>query len=275
MRVFAPTGTPGMVQVIVGNAAVEITRGDISLDFVAQKSSIDARPMLYISTLSGTASVIQNGAGASPMRIPLYQNETVMLDVQTTLAVVTRNPLNQETVAFWSRNGFKQAGIGTAPQLAAAAGPAPMYPFAETNNSLMIPTSIPSGVPVHGPAGTMVKPSRTEDIDFGIAAGNTFSGSNGLGIRETAPENIGRKVLSATELSKKSPDGMSIELKNVGTMVGIVLTVLGAGIQSFSHIAGDGVFGAEVNNQVFLYSYAPIALGITSLLASYFYKYDG
>jgi hypothetical protein len=262
-----------MVQVIVGNAAVEITRGDVSLDFVSQKNSIETRPMLYISTLSGTAFVVQNGAGISPMRIPLNQNETVVLDVQTTLAIITRNPLNQETVAFWSRNGFKQAGVGATPQLAAAGGSSPVYPSAENNNSLMIPASTPSSPPVHGPAGTMVTPSKAEDIDFGV--GTTFSGANGLGIRETAPENIGRKVLSATELSKKNPDKMSVELKNVGTMVGIVLTVLGVGIQGFSHVAGDDIFGASVNNQIFLYSYAPIALGVTSLLASYFYKYDG
>jgi hypothetical protein len=244
MRIVNP-GNNGTVTIQVGNAAIEFSRGDLALDFAVIPGSSNKQPQLQVSTLSGTAQVVSSAASPGAPRTPLYENETVTFDVTTRLAVITRQPLNQEIAAYWSRNGFRQAGLSPHSTYLAQGGQ--------------------SALPAIGayPAGT--NPSSLG----GPAQPNYSSGSSaGQKSREaTAADSI-----RTADVDLMSNENATITVKNGGVFWGAIITAVGVLGQSVSHYNMFGL-NESANDKLFAFSYAPIAAGLITLVATYIYLY--
>jgi hypothetical protein len=251
MRIVNPD-TKGTVSVQAGNALIEISRGDMALDFAVIPGSANRQPQLQVSTLSGVGQVVSSVASPGAAKTPLYEHETVIFDVTTRLAVITRQPLNQEIAAYWSRNGFRQ--VGTSPQPVLAQGNRPTLPAlgsypggtsASTGGVPRLPAStgqtfdysgFPSDSYSSDPSATQTDPNRQFDID----------------------------VLSA--------DRATVRPKNNGVLIGTILTSFGVLAQTLCHYDALG-FAPGVNDTVYAVGFAPIALGLITFIATYIYSY--
>jgi hypothetical protein len=236
MRIMNPTSN-GTVTIQAGNAAIEFASGDMALDFAIIPNSINKNPQLQVSTLSGTAQVVSAVASPGGAKTPLYEHETVIFDVTTQLAVITRQPLNQEILAYWSRNGFRQAGMTPQSSYLAQGGqpsqsPLPAlgaYPATTNTGTFGTPASLPRSVPVASP----VQPSG---------------------------------------LSRMSSDRATLALKNSGVFWGMMFTAVGILAQSVAHYNLLGL-DEDLKENVFAFGYAPIGIGVITLVATYMYIY--
>jgi hypothetical protein len=229
--------TKGTITVQVGNAAIEISRGDMALDFAVIPGSANKQPQLQVSTFSGAGQVVSSVASPGAAKTPLYEHETVTFDVTTRLAVITRQPLNQEISAYWSRNGFSQ--VRTPPQSVLAQGNRPSLPASGT---------YPAGINPAPVGGTPSLPfPLSEQID-------TVAGFEGF------------------DFDVMSNDRATIRPKNNGVLLGTILTAVGILAQTLIHY---DVLGLDENTAKTAYavSFAPIGFGLVSLVSSYIYSY--
>jgi hypothetical protein len=239
----------GTVTIQAGNAAIEFVRGDMALDFAVIPGSANKQPQLQVSTLSGTGQIVSSVASPGAAKTPVYEHETVILDVTTRLAVVTRQPLNQEITAFWSRNGFRQ--IGVAPQSTyLAQGNTPSMPALGAYTAANL---APSSVLPPAPNAT------------GQAA-NLASSS----VLPPAPNGVG-------QAGGIVPEGMSSEKatiapKNHGILIGAILTVAGIAVQGLAHYNVLNL-GTDDANMMYAAGFAPIGFGLIALAATYQYFY--
>jgi hypothetical protein len=225
-------GSNGTVTVQAGNAAIEFSRGDLALDYAVIPGSANRHPQLQVSTLSGTAQIISSVASPGAARMPVYEHETVIFDVTTRLAVLNRQPLNQEIAAYWSRNGFKQAGMA----------PHSTYLAQGTRSSLP-----PLGAyPASSLAGAEPQAER-------------------LPIDGNGPNYDADVVWMSADKATLGP-------KNGGILWGTLFTTLGILTQSLIHYDVFG-FDTATNDQVYAFSYASIAAGLITLIATYAYSY--
>ena len=275
-------GGGGTVTVQAGNAAIEIGRGDIALDFMVIPGSSNRQPMLQISTLSGTASVTASAAASSgATRTPLYEHETVSFDVTTQLAVINRQPLNQEITAFWSRNGFRQAGTAGGTMLAQAPART-TQPALNTYQEPFIPrTALPTLGAYQEPvqqnyrAASPAAPSSVvlvpvvETGDSGQPKQAYRSGTPGINMGQTMTDDL----LYATDLTPMNNERATMQIKNGGVLAGTILTALGIAGQGLAHFNPLG-FDGDTADKIYLFSYAPIGAGIITLIATYFYLYS-
>jgi hypothetical protein len=243
----------GTITIQAGNAAIEFNRGDLALDFAVIPGSSNMQPQLQVSTLSGTAQVILSVATPGAPRMPLYQHETVILDVTTRNAVINRQPLNQEIAAYWSRNGFRQAGMSPHSTYLAQGGGQ-------------------SALPVLG-----AYPVGTNPASFGSPAqSNTYSGvpnstmSNQLPLGAT-PATVANSI-NMSDIGMMSREKATLAVKNRGVLWGTIFTAVGILGQSLAYY---NVFGLEsdTNDKIFEASYAPFAIGLVTLIGTYIYLY--
>jgi hypothetical protein len=239
----------GTVTIQSGNAAIEFVRGDMALDFAVIPGSANKQPQLQVSTLSGTGQIVSSAASPGAAKTPIYEHETVIFDVTTRLAVVTRQPLNQEIAAFWSRNGFRQIGLtphstylaqGNTPSMPALGA----YPAANLAPSNTFPSASNSAGQTTRGAPLTVLPSATESI-----------GQPG----EFVLEGIGK-------------DKATIASKNGGVLLGTILTVTGIAVQSLAHY---NVFNLLPDHAGLMYvgGFVPITFGFIAFIATYQYLY--
>jgi hypothetical protein len=236
-------GGSGTVTIQVGNAAIEFSRGDLALDFAVIPGSSNKQPQLQVSTLSGTAQVVSSVASPGSARTPLYEHETVTFDVTTRLAVINRQPLNQEIAAYWSRNGFRQAGMS--PQSTYLAQGSPLLALGAY------------------PAGTNSFGSPSQSMPNFNTTGNA--------VRPATPITAANPI-RLSDVDPMSNENATISVKNGGVFWGTIITATGILGQSLAHYNVLGL-ESDVNDKVFAFSYAPIAAGIVTLIASYIYLY--
>jgi hypothetical protein len=228
----------GTVTIQVGNAAILFGRGDLALDFAVIPGSSNRQPQLQISTLSGTAQVVSSVASPGAARTPLYEHETVTFDVTTRLAVINRQPLNQELVAYWSRNGFRQAGMSPHSIQLAQGSPLPTFGAYPVSN--LSQSEAPLNTAGNGPSIASVP-----------AAANS---------------------IRLSDFDSLSNEKATISVKNGGVLWGAIITAVGILGQSLFHYDAFGL-DSDFNDKMFAISYAPIAAGIVTLIASYAYLY--
>jgi hypothetical protein len=100
------------VSVQAGNGAVYFQKGDFGLDFIVHQSvlpigAVYNQPYLRFYAFSGSASL---GILNTDTDVPLVQvaeNESVSLELFTPLSLVQRNPIDAESIDFWSKNNFR------------------------------------------------------------------------------------------------------------------------------------------------------------------------
>jgi hypothetical protein len=229
----------GTVTIQAGNAAIEISRGDMALDFAVIPGSANKQPQLQVSTLSGAGQVVSSVASPGAAKIPLYEHETVIFDVTTRLAVITRQPLNQEIAAYWSKNGFRQAG---------------------TTQQSALAQRTRSSLPALGasyPAGTNLAPG-------GIPAQPV-----------SASQNLANQMdpVSGFDFDVMSSDRATIPPKNNGILIGAILTAAGILAQAVGHYNLLDL-DTEVADKMYAFGFAPIAFGLVTFIASYAYEYS-
>jgi hypothetical protein len=257
-------GISGTVSVQAGNALVDFSRGDIAFDFAVIPGSANRNPQFQVSILSGSAQVVPSVGSPGAAKMPLYEHETVLLDVTNRLAILTRQPLNQEIAAYWSRNAFRQAGMPTqSTQIAQSAAPQVVrgsqstlptlgasYP-ATTNYAPIIPISVDS----------LVNDNGTEQ---GTSASND---PNQYMMAPTAA-----RPLAAGKSVALSGARATIPPKNSGVLMGAILTAVGVLGQSVAHY-NMFALDSDTVDKVYMVSYAPLGIGIVALVASYLYSY--
>jgi hypothetical protein len=230
----------GTVTVQAGNAAIEVSRGDMALDFAVIPGSANKQPQLQVSTFSGAGQVVSSVASPGTAKIPLYEHETVIFDVTTRLAVITRQPLNQEIAAYWSKNGFRQ--VGTAPQGTLAQRTQPVLPALGAY-----------------PAGTNTLPARP------VSASQNFDASSFPLTDQTGS-------VSGFDFEILNSDQATISPKNNGILIGAILTVAGVLTQAIGHYDLLDL-DVEIADKVYTAGFAPIAFGFVTFIASYIYSY--
>jgi hypothetical protein len=268
------SGGNGTVTIQAGNAAVEFSRGDLALDFAVIPGSANTQPQLQVSTLSGTAQVVASAASPGATRTPLYEHETVTFDVTTRLAVINRQPLNQELAAYWSRNGFRQAGMSPHSNYLAQGGNQP------TASSSLPPLG---AVPAIGayPAGaspvSFGTPAQSQPVPAApnyTSAGNPYGNTAGNAgqAREAVPV-LAANAIRPSDIGAMSNDKATISVKNGGVLAGAILVAVGIIAQGLAHY---NVFGldSDMQDKLFTFSYAPISGGIITLIGSYVYLYQ-
>jgi hypothetical protein len=208
-------------------------------------------------------------------KIPLYEQETVLFDVATRRAVITRQPLNQEIAAFWSRNAFRQTGTPAQSTHLAQGGHASLpalgaYPVGTTSTPRAGIPALPvssgqsnvdySGYP--GYPGYSGVPSSGFPTD-GVPSGGAFQ-SPQTNPKDTAFRGANFDVMS-TERATLRP-------KNNGIIVGTLLITAGILMQAVGHY---NVLGLETDiaDVVYLGGYAPVAFGLVTLIGTYIYSY--
>jgi hypothetical protein len=237
----------GMVTIQIGNAAVEFSRGDLALEFAVIPGSTVTQPQLQVSTLSGSIQV-SSGMAAGATKVICNEYETVTFDVTSRLAVLKRQSLSQETVAYWSRNAFRQAGMSPHSTYLAQGGGQPSLPAIGAYPAGMTPA------PFSG---------------SGQPSGNSSDPFNQL--RATPAVPVTPTPTLGTE--RLSDMHATISVKNGGVFWGAVITAVGILAQNLSHY---GVFGLDddTNDKVYMLSYVPITAGLITLAATYSYLYN-
>jgi hypothetical protein len=245
MRIVNPD-TKGTVTVQAGNALIEIYRGDMALDFATIPGSANKQPQLQVSTFSGAGQVVSSVATPGAAKTPLYEHETVIFDVATRLAVITRQPLNQEITAYWSRNGFRQ--VGAAPQNVLVQGTRPT-------------------LPALGAYPVGATPASSGDV-----SGQSTSTGFPTSTQTSVPGVTRRDPIKGFDYDVMSDARATIPPKNNGVLVGTLLAAGGVLLQALSHYEVLGV-AQDVSDTMYAVGYAPIALGIVVLVATYAYSY--
>jgi hypothetical protein len=243
----------GTITVQAGNAAIEISRGDMALDFAVIPGSANKQPQLQVSTFSGAGQVVSSVASPGAAKTPLYEHETVIFDVTTRLAVVTRQPLNQEIAAYWSKNGFRQ--VGTTPSSVLAQANRPLLPALGTYSAGT--NSVPVGAVSARPV------SVNQQFD-----------SSGFPSGSTSPVPLANTVeaISGFDFDVMSSERATIPPKNNGILIGTILTAAGILMQSIGHYNVLNL-DADTAEQVYAVGFAPFAFGIITFVATYIYSY--
>jgi hypothetical protein len=238
----------GMVTIQIGNAAVEFSRGDLALEFAVIPGSTVTQPQLQVSTLSGAIQV-SSGMAAGATKIICNEYETVTFDVTSRLAVLKRQSLSQETVAYWSRNAFRQAGMSPHSTYLAQSGGQPSLPAIGAYPAGMTPA------PFSG---------------SGQPAGNSSDPFHQLRATPAVPVT---PVPTIGGIERVSDMQATISVKNGGVFWGAVITAAGIFMQNLAHY---GVLGLDddMNDKVYMLSYVPIAAGLITLAATYSYLYN-
>ncbi|MDR0638763.1 MAG: FecR domain-containing protein [Spirochaetaceae bacterium] len=247
-------GNKGTITVQAGNASIEISRGDMALDFAVIPGSANKQPQFQASTFSGAGQIVSSVASPGSAKIPLYEHETVIFDVTTRLAVVTRQPLNQEIAAYWNRNGFRQ--VGTTPQSTyLAQGGRPTLPALGT-----YPVGTGS-VPVGGVPARPISGGQNFDSS-GFSAGGTSS----------IPLADQMDPVSGFDFDVMNNDRATIRPKNNGILIGTILTATGILAQVVGHY---NILDLDTDTADIVYTagFAPIAFGVVTLVATYIYSY--
>jgi hypothetical protein len=237
MRVVNQSGG-SLIVVQVGSASVEFSRGDLSLDFAVIPGSRSNQPQLQVSTLAGTAYFVSSPAKVGAKKYLLYEYETVTVDANAELATLNRQPLNKEITAFWSKNGFRQAGGMAAQGAQTAQG--------------VTRSALP-------PLGAYPAASSSEaSFDSGYSdTGAITDLTGGFDTSSIVPLGMNKATLG---------------VKNRGMLMGTILVSAGALVQTAAHF---NLFGNEnTSDTAFLVGYIPIGVGVTALIATYFYIYN-
>jgi hypothetical protein len=257
MRIVNPD-TKGMVNVHAGNAAVEISRGDMALDFAVIPGSANRQPQLQVSTFSGAGQVVSSVASPGAAKIPLYEYETVIFDVATRLAVITRQPLNQEITTYWSRNGFRQVGT-----------PSQNTYLAQENRPLLPALgAYPAGTSSAPVSGVSAKPASVGQFDASGFPSN-------LPVGDASPLSFATNQIDPIDefdFGVMNSDRATISPKNTGILLGAILTVAGILVQGVIHY---NLIDLDTSTADLVYGigYAPIAFGLVTLVGSYIYSY--
>jgi hypothetical protein len=260
MRIVNSDGK-STVTVQAGNAAIEISRGDMALDFAVIPGSANKQPQLQVSTFSGAGQVVSSVASPGAAKIPLYEHETVIFDVATRLAVITRQPLNQEIAAYWSKNGFRQ--VGTIPSGILAQANQPLLPALGAYS--VGTSSVPAG-------GVPAKPiSVSQNFD---SSGFPASGASPLSVGGTSAIPLANSVdlTSGFDFDVMSSDQATIPPKNNGILIGAILTAAGILTQSIAHYNVLN-FDEDTTEKVYAAGFAPLAFGLITFVATYIYSY--
>jgi hypothetical protein len=232
----------GTISIQAGTAAVEFSRGDLALDFAVIPGSSNKQPQFQVSTLSGTAQVVSSAASPGAAKTPLYEHETVTFDVTTRLAVINRQPLNQEIAAYWSRNGFRQAGMSPHSTYLAQGGGQSALP------AIGAYPAVTNTAPFGSTPQSGAHPFRDENS-------NTFESS-----------------MDMTNINWMSNENATLAVKNGGVFWGVLFIAAGVIGQGVSHYNMLGL-ETDLNDKIFSFSYVPIGIGVITLVATYIYLY--
>ncbi|MDR1231387.1 MAG: FecR domain-containing protein [Spirochaetaceae bacterium] len=239
----------GAVTIQIGNASVEFARGDLALEFAVIPGAASTQPQLQVSTLSGTIQV-SSGTMANAAKITCYEHETVTFEVTSRLTMLSRQSLNQETVAYWSRNAFRQAGMS--PQstyLAQGGGQSPLPAIG----------AYPAGI---NPAP--VYPNNS--VQSASTGSDSFP-------KATPAVPVTPKTSTTTNVERMSDMYATISVKNGGVFWGTIITAAGILMQNLAHFDVLGL-DDDLNDRVHTIGFIPIATGIITLVATYSYLYN-
>jgi hypothetical protein len=239
------SGNNGTVTIQIGNAAVEFVWGDMALDFAVIPGSANTQPQLQVSTLSGSIQLAGTMAGAT--KIMCYEHETVTFDVTSRLAIINRQSLNQEIVAYWSRNAFRQAGMSP-------------------HSTYLAQDRAQSPLPAIGAYPVGMNPAP---IGGSIPSAN--NNSDPFQMKATPAVAVNPNITNS--VGRMSDMNATISVKNGGVFWGAVITTLGIVAQNLSHY---NVFSLDddTNSKMYILSYVPITAGLITLVATYSYLYN-
>ncbi|MDR1902394.1 MAG: hypothetical protein LBQ88_08970 [Treponema sp.] len=122
-----------------GNAAVDIAKGDMGLDYIIQSSLLSlktsqTKPLLRVYSFQGNAELILykldgiQAADTLTPRIKINENETITIETVSPLSFIERKPLEDEILTYWDVHNFKGEAPAAMPEISLPLPPPAITP---------------------------------------------------------------------------------------------------------------------------------------------------